>query len=326
MFKGKKRLEPAPEKSKRRRGRGCLQAGLLIFGLLVTFGVISNWINPPEQVQPLPDAVAGAGRSSEIDISAGSDAQTPTHTSTGMPTQTMTPTATPLPINTATGTALPTATPLPTTTATALPDVVIVADTVAPAAVASGAVAGGNANLRSGPGTDFAIVGGVVDGESLEIVGRNADGTWYQLANGHWVAAFLVEGAAASIPVAPVPDPLSQAVETAPVDEARTGSEGENDAAPTVEPTATPDISAAPPPNSGGGDENPNAFQCSGGCTEPPDPSCAIKGNVNSSGERIYHTTSSRSYSNTNVKLEEGDRWFCTEQEAADAGFRAPRN
>jgi hypothetical protein len=301
---------------------------LLIFGVLVIFGAISNWINPPEQAQPLPDAVADAGRSSEIEISAGSDAPTPTHTSTGTPTQTKTPTATPLPTNTATATALPTATPLPTTmaTATALPDVVVVAATVAPAAVESGAMAGGNANLRSGPGTDFAIVGGVVDGESLEIVGRNADGTWYQLANGYWIAAFLVEGAAASIPVVPVPDLPSQSAETAPVDEAGTGSEGENDAPPMVEPTATPDISAASPPNSGGGDENPNAFQCSGGCTEPPDPSCAIKGNVNSSGERIYHTTSSRSYSNTNVKLEEGDRWFCTEQEAVDAGFRAPRN
>jgi hypothetical protein len=224
---------------------------LLIFGVLVIFGAISNWVNPPEQTQPLPDTVAGAGRSSEIDMSAGSEALIPTHTSTGMPTQTMTPTATPLPTNTATATALPTATPLPTTTATAtaLPDVVVVAATVTPEAVESSAVAGGNANLRSGPGTDFANVGGVVDGEALEIVGRNADGTWYQLVNGYWIAAFLVEGAAASIPVVPVPELPSQTAETAPVDEVRTGSEGENDVLPAAAPTNTP----APAPVVSGG-------------------------------------------------------------------------
>lgn len=68
---------------------------------------------------------------------------------------------------------------------------------------------------------------------------------------------------------------------------------------------------------------NPNAFQCVGGCSTPP-AGCTIKGNVNSKGDRIYHTTASRDYDVTKVKLEEGDRWFCTEEEAKAAGFRAP--
>ena len=37
------------------------------------------------------------------------------------------------------------------------------------------------ANLRAGPGTTFAIVGGAAAGQSLAIVAQNADGTWYKL-------------------------------------------------------------------------------------------------------------------------------------------------
>lgn len=79
--------------------------------------------------------------------------------------------------------------------------------------------------------------------------------------------------------------------------------------------------STQPQPAAGG-----QPFVCTGGCSVAPDPSCSIKGNVNSRKDKIYHTKSSRSYDRTNVRPEEGDRWFCTEQEASDAGFRAPRN
>jgi hypothetical protein len=152
------------------------------------------------------------------------------------------------------------------------------------------------------------------------------------LADGSWIAAFLVAGAEASLSVASAAQTPAQTVGP--------GSAGGSDImqlpAPAntpvtssvvaVAPTATPEVSAALPSNSSGGAENPNTFQCSGGCAEPPDPSCAIKGNVNSQDERIYHTASSSNYEKTNIKLEEGDRWFCTEQEAVEAGFRAPRN
>lgn len=49
------------------------------------------------------------------------------------------------------------------------------------------------ANLRSGPGTDNAIVGHASAGDSLQISGCNDDCTWYQLADGNWIAAFLVD-------------------------------------------------------------------------------------------------------------------------------------
>ena len=46
-----------------------------------------------------------------------------------------------------------------------------------------------------------------------------------------------------------------------------------------------------------------------------------IKGNVNSKGERIYHTTSSRTYNRTNP-----EQCFATAADAARAGYRAARD
>jgi len=50
-------------------------------------------------------------------------------------------------------------------------------------------------------------------------------------------------------------------------------------------------------------------------------PSPDIKGNINSRGERIYHVPGSRYYDQTIAEV-----WFCTEEEAEAAGFRAPKN
>lgn len=47
--------------------------------------------------------------------------------------------------------------------------------------------------------------------------------------------------------------------------------------------------------------------------------SCLIKGNINSKGDKIYHVPGSRHYEKTNP-----EKWFCSEQEAQKAGFRAP--
>jgi uncharacterized protein YgiM (DUF1202 family) len=60
-----------------------------------------------------------------------------------------------------------------------------------------------DANLRSGPGTNFDAIGGTVIGQEINIVGRNADGTWFRLDNGGWVFGTLVANPPAldSIPV-----------------------------------------------------------------------------------------------------------------------------
>ncbi len=52
---------------------------------------------------------------------------------------------------------------------------------------------------------------------------------------------------------------------------------------------------------------------------------CPIKGNINRRGERIYHTPwGSRWYGRTVIRTRDGERWFCSEREARDAGWRAP--
>ena len=53
--------------------------------------------------------------------------------------------------------------------------------------------------------------------------------------------------------------------------------------------------------------------------------SCAIKGNIGRDGDRIYHVPGSDSYASTRIDPNRGERWFCSEDEARRAGWRAPR-
>jgi endonuclease YncB( thermonuclease family) len=56
-----------------------------------------------------------------------------------------------------------------------------------------------------------------------------------------------------------------------------------------------------------------------------PSPDCTIKGNVNSSGECIYHKPTSRWYARINMKIDKGTRWFCSVEDAEAAGCRETR-
>ena len=51
---------------------------------------------------------------------------------------------------------------------------------------------------------------------------------------------------------------------------------------------------------------------------------CLIKGNISSRG-MIYHVPGSPSYDATRIDESKGERWFCTEDQARAAGWRAPR-
>ena len=54
---------------------------------------------------------------------------------------------------------------------------------------------------------------------------------------------------------------------------------------------------------------------------------CRIKGNINmETGERVYHTPDSPWYGRTEIDTDAGERWFCSEREAMDAGWRAPKS
>ena len=57
---------------------------------------------------------------------------------------------------------------------------------------------------------------------------------------------------------------------------------------------------------------------------QPADDECLIKGNISKNG-RIYHVPGSRSYAATKINDAKGERWFCSEEAARAAGWRAPR-
>lgn len=49
---------------------------------------------------------------------------------------------------------------------------------------------------------------------------------------------------------------------------------------------------------------------------------CTIKGNINPQGQRIYHLPSQDYYDETVISFTHGERWFCSESEARQAGWR----
>ena len=57
----------------------------------------------------------------------------------------------------------------------------------------------------------------------------------------------------------------------------------------------------------------------------PPDGGCRIKGNISSKGARIYHMPGQRDYDRTSIRRDKGERWFCSEAEAQNAGWRRAR-
>jgi len=50
--------------------------------------------------------------------------------------------------------------------------------------------------------------------------------------------------------------------------------------------------------------------------------SCRIKGNISRKGKRIYHLPNGQYYAATKINEGKGERWFCSESEAKDAGWR----
>eukprot|EP00892_Ulva_mutabilis_P009061 jgi/Ulvmu1/6527/UM003_0160.1 len=59
--------------------------------------------------------------------------------------------------------------------------------------------------------------------------------------------------------------------------------------------------------------------------TTPPDSRCPVKGNISSSGEKIFHVPGGRYYESTVIDVGSGERWFCSATEAEKAGWRASR-
>lgn len=62
----------------------------------------------------------------------------------------------------------------------------------------------------------------------------------------------------------------------------------------------------------------------------PPKPpaasgACVIKGNISSEGEKIYHVPGGAFYDETQISISKGERWFCSESEALNAGWRSSK-
>lgn len=58
----------------------------------------------------------------------------------------------------------------------------------------------------------------------------------------------------------------------------------------------------------------------------PAQSACLIKGNISSSGDKIYHMSGCASYNRTEINEDDGERWFCSEEEAIAAGWRKAQN
>ena len=59
--------------------------------------------------------------------------------------------------------------------------------------------------------------------------------------------------------------------------------------------------------------------------TAAPDPACPLKGNINRRGDRIYHEPGQADYDRTVINTADGERWFCSPEEARAAGWRPAR-
>lgn len=91
---------------------------------------------------------------------------------------------------------------------------------------------------------------------------------------------------------------------------------------PTQEPIATViPTNTQPPPPKPTATPKPADTGCPNGCTAQK-PGCDIKGNISSSGEKIYHVPGGAFYNQTKISPSKGERWFCTGAEAMANGWR----
>jgi len=152
-----------------------------------------------------------------------------------LPTRTPRPTFTPTPFAPAPQPVVAVDTPVPVADAPApVTDTPVPApvqeqpptDTPVPAPQTAKAVnTNAQANVRTGPGTNYALAGTLDRGAELDIVGKNPAGDWWQLCcvNGQkvWIAAFLVDtsGPVDAVAIAadiPAPPPVAAPAPVAP--------------------------------------------------------------------------------------------------------------
>lgn len=160
-------------------------------------------------------------------------------------------------------------------------------------------------NLRTGPGNSYSIIGSSAKNEVFTVYGINNEKSWL-LIDEHksiWIALSLVE--------------LSVNLLDIPIVKALASLENYESPIPTKANSQMGMI----PTQTMGIQEPTQSAGCPNGCTFHP-PGCDIKGNISYEGEKIYHVPGGEFYDACVIKPEFGERWFCTEQEAINNGWR----
>lgn len=221
-------------------------------------------------------------------------------------------------------------------TPTPIPQTATAARTEATAEAYSTASRG--ANIRRGPGTGYSVVKTVVKGAKLTITGYticNPD-IWYRVGPGQWIAGFLVDGS--QLDVSYVEIECKFTVSSTPTPVAPTSADRLNEEEEDYRQSVATEIAEYLKESEVAAEQWENDMatieaeevispNCFGGCTEYPE-WCTppIKGNISyNTGEKIYHVPGQEYYNDTIIDLSDGERWFCTEQEAQAAGWRRSR-
>lgn len=245
-------------------GRNSDATWLMVF----TLGGEQGWVETNDLVifgvDELPDMTAQADDNAVGAVSAApvADASTVVTSIAGTFT------------TTASAPALPTTAAAPAEAAAETEDAaanMAVVPAVVPEVVAQGTanVSGARLNIRSGPGSEYRIIGKASGGEGLEVAARSEDGAWVAIvredlpAGAGWVSAALVtvDGGVNELPVldavfsgadapaAPVAAPVAPVAPPA-AEEAPSGDGSESDdSAPTAAPASTAAPAAAPQPS-----------------------------------------------------------------------------
>ena len=104
------------------------------------------------------------------------------------------------------------------------------------------------ANLRGGPGLDYDSVGSLKNEERITVDGVTADGDWYRLTDGSWIAAEFVAAAEETEEPSPPPQPTEPpALEPPTVTASATALPADT---PTPTPTSAPAATATVGPTS----------------------------------------------------------------------------
>lgn len=148
-------------------------------------------------------------------------------------------------------------------------------------------------NIRSGPGTNYAVLGRLQNGQKASVTGKSIDGAWWRIdfaGQTGWVSASLTQFSGIPEAVPTVTEPILAAP-------------------PAIDATAPPIVSTDPTQGSHtflNDKVDPPWWPCKQG---------QVKGNLNSG---IYHAPGQRDYAKTYNNV----RCFDTATEAEASGFR----